>query len=829
MLFKGIRNTFVLVFGTMYLFLILILFVKKYIFSLLFLIVAANITVFAEETASNLIQGTVQSASGEPLDYVSIYIKGVPRAVFSDEKGHFLLNVPRGKQELVFSLLGYKNKRVEIQTKKGEAQTLNIVLEEFSRELSEVVVSGKSEKKEIETKGFAVHVVETQRIAVQSIQTNELLGRTAGVRIRQDGGLGSRANYNINGLSGNAIKIFINGVPASNFGASFSLNSIPPALIERIEVYKGVVPGHLSEDALGGAINIVLKTKTTNSLAASYSFGSFNTHQSNITGNFRTKKGLTIDLAAFHNYSDNSYEVWGKDIKFKNFGISDTKSNGQKVRRFHDAYESFGGKFNFGFTNVKWADQFLIGAILSQNYKEMQNGATMQVVYGNRHSRRKSDVFTLNYSKKDFLLDRLTLKVDANYSFLNQQVIDTIGIIYDWLGPVKKQNGSYAENISGSESGNAQTAAINKDYVIMVRGNLSYKIHKNHTVFASYMFNDFQRKVSDEQQVAALQMLRNTRDLQKNVLSFTYENLAFSGRLRTNIFYKRYSQKVTANEPYLDSNDKEYKVNITEKDINHSGYGMTLSFALLPDLYLLASGEKALRLPSANELFGNGAENSLSAIGLKPESSLNANIGFNYGYRINQHAFRLNSSLYFRDTKDMIREALNGRNDYTQAENLEDVFTRGVDAELNYSYADKLDFRFNISKFDVLFNRAYKSNGEPYNYYRMQIRNEPSFKFNGQITYHIKNLFQKRSKSSVYYNISYVNGFLRNWSNVGSNNLDYIPMQCPMDIGLTHTFPKNKFVLSFDAKNVLDQQVFDNFGLQKPGRAFYGKITCFIF
>ena len=77
--------------------------------------------------------------------------------------------------------------------------------------------------------------------------------------------------------------------------------------------------------------------------------------------------------------------------------------------------------------------------------------------------------------------------------------------------------------------------------------------------------------------------------------------------------------------------------------------------------------------------------------------------------------------------------------------------------------------------------------------------------------------------------MSYVNGFYRNWANVGSRNQDYIPEQYPVDLGVTHTFPKNRWVLSLDAKNIFDQQIFDNFGLQKPGRAFYAKMTYFIF
>lgn len=802
---------------------------KAIIFSL-FLLISNMFTVAVGINVP--VTGVVRSADGGPIDMVTVYVDELSLAVMTDEKGKYQLDLPEGEYQLVFSHLNYETAVMQITVQAGQTNSpAEVVLEENPVLLSDVVVTG-SMANAMEKKGFAVSVVETLTIALQSVQVNDILDRTAGIRIRQDGGMGSKVNYNINGLSGNSIKIFIDGVPASNYGPSFSLSSIPSALIERIEVYKGVVPGYLSEDALGGAINIILKQRRKESLTTSYSVGSFNTHQWNGAGSYRWNNGLTIDGSAFYNYSDNSYKVWGKDITFTDTDTwQKVDSNGEKVRRFHDQYRSLGGKFNIGFTDVKWADQFQLGAVLSKSYNEIQNGATMQVVYGDRHSRRESDVFTLDYSKRDFLIDGLTLKIDGSYSLLNRQTIDTVGIQHDWRGPIMKDGEyiyyRYAGEI-GAEAGGRKTAAVDKDYATMMRGSLNYRVNQHHGLFVNYMFNDFRREVADAYQPAALQALANTRDLQKNIVAVTYENTAFSGRLRTNLFYKHYFQTVVSNEPKLQ--DNEYITDRYRRKIEHNGYGATFSFALTPDLFLLASAEKALRLPSANELFGNGSDNSLAALSLRPESSLNANLGFNYDLKVNSlHSFNLNSSVYLRDTKDMIRATLNGQYSFTYAENLESVFTRGIDAEVSYNYAEKLNIRLNISKFDVLFNTKYDQKGDPYNFYRMQIKNEPSFKFNGQAAYFFHNLLQPGSKTSVHGNISYVNGFYRNWSNVGSNNQDYIPEQFPVDMGITHTFPKNKWVLSLDAKNILDQQVFDNFGLQKPGRAVYAKITCFIF
>ena len=779
------------------------------------------------------LSGSVKFEDGKAVSYATVVIKSINKLTLTDEDGVFeLTGIPYGEHEIDVISMEIKQKTFQVAVKRShESVTFTVEPSVFS--IDEVVISANSKKKDIETKGFAVTVVEPQKIALQSIQTNELLDRTVGVRIRQDGGLGSQISYNINGLSGNAIKIFIDGVPASNFGSAFSLNNIPPSMIDRIEVYKGVVPGNLSEDALGGAINIVLKQKTVNSLVTSYSYGSFNTHQWNASGNFRSRKGLVFEASAFYNYSDNDYKVWGPEISFR-YSTGKVEAN-QTARRFHDAYRSYGTKFGFGFTKVRWADRFLVGGVLSNDYKEVQHGITMNNVYGDRHARRDSKVITLTYDKKDLLLKGLSLRVDASNSYLKRQVIDTVGIMYDWTGnPLTYPDGTYVKYTSGAEVGDAKTAAINKDKTYMVRLNMGYAINDWHVFYVNYLFNDFVRAASDEYEPLGLQMLKNTRDLQKNIVSVTYENIAFSERLRTSLFYKHYFQEVISNEPYREDEIPgvpNYKTDKIRRNMDHSGYGLTLSFALLPDLHLLGSAEKAIRLPNANEIFGNNAENLLPTIGLLPETSYNANIGVSFGpFSIKRHAFRLNASVYYRDTQGMIRESVRaGSFTYSQFENLEDVLTKGIDAEFTYHYAEKISFSFNVSKFNALFNREFDERGDPYKYYRMQIRNEPSFKFNSNITYFHDNFLLKGSKASVYVNVNYVKIFRRNWANVGAKGLDWIPTQYPADAGFSYTFPSRKFVVGFDAKNIFNQQVFDNFGLQKPGRAFYAKITCFIF
>src|SRR5690606_25150852 len=118
-----------------------------------------------------------------------------------------------------------------------------------------------------------------------------LLDRASGVKIRETGGVGSDMNITLNGFTGRNIRVFIDGVPMQGMGSAFQLNNIPVNIAERIEVYKGVVPIEFGADALGGVINIVTNQTSNTTLDVSYSYGSFNTHKSNVSLNHTFKSG----------------------------------------------------------------------------------------------------------------------------------------------------------------------------------------------------------------------------------------------------------------------------------------------------------------------------------------------------------------------------------------------------------------------------------------------------------------------------------------------------------------------------------------------------------
>ncbi|MCH2045928.1 MAG: TonB-dependent receptor [Saprospiraceae bacterium] len=93
-----------------------------------------------------------------------------------------------------------------------------------------------------------------------AIDLNDLLQQELGIKIVQDAVLGS--NLSLQGLSGEYIKIMIDGVPViGRSNGNIDLSRISMGNVERIEVVDGPLSAIYGNNALGGTINIITKKK----------------------------------------------------------------------------------------------------------------------------------------------------------------------------------------------------------------------------------------------------------------------------------------------------------------------------------------------------------------------------------------------------------------------------------------------------------------------------------------------------------------------------------------------------------------------------------------
>ncbi|WP_218754538.1 mucoidy inhibitor MuiA family protein [Polaribacter sp. R2A056_3_33] len=87
--------------------------------------------------ASNEVSGVVLDQDNNPLPGATVLIKGTTIGTSTDFDGKYSITIPNNESSLVFSYLGYIS-----QTKPIQSEVLNIMLEEDSATLDEVVVIG---------------------------------------------------------------------------------------------------------------------------------------------------------------------------------------------------------------------------------------------------------------------------------------------------------------------------------------------------------------------------------------------------------------------------------------------------------------------------------------------------------------------------------------------------------------------------------------------------------------------------------------------------------------------------------------------------------------
>jgi outer membrane cobalamin receptor len=806
------------------------------VFTIVLILFSATVS-FAQ---NGIIRGRVTSDGKTAVSFATIHIAKSSLAATTDEAGRYeIKNVPFGHHTLVVSSLEIHPHESKLHVQKAD-QTHNITVKlKEANDLLEVQVVGKTEKKELETQGFAVTIIETKEASLRNLTTNELLDRSVGVRVRQNGGVGSRVEYNLNGMSGSAVGLFLDGIEISTYGSSFNLNNIPPAMIERIEVYKGVLPSHLTGDYVGGAINVILKKDASqNNITAAASYGSFNTFQSDLSGIYRNKNtGLTARASGFYTYTDNSYTTWGKFSKFVH--PDRTLERYYRAKRFNNAYRTIGGRFEVGFTNVKWADQFFLGYNVSDTYQEVPHGTTMARPYVGRVAEYTAHVFSLNYNKNNFLVKGMALNVNAVRSQRGTFVTDTVGQVYNWDGKPRMliRNGvviPVPPTPGMGQQGPKSITEVNRKITNM-RSNLAYTVIPGHRISVNHKLETTDR--NDRNLLNPVdQNMVTVSNVMNNIFAGNYEAQVFNNKLKTNILGKITSNRTIQTRPELLTQNGVTTVNrVRNKVVNvNKGYGATVSYNIIPKTYIIGSTENSYVVATETQLYGDPENNILESPNLTPEKNVNYNLGFRYASAgVGKHKFSVYANTFWRNGYDKIAlqavedQVIPGREsdgdiEVTRYVNLSATQSRGFEAEVTYIYNNRLNALFNFSKFNSLFKQKTDEQGRPHDLYNLQLPNEPFFTMNGSVQYRMNDKFQKKSILNLYYNAAYVAPFQTVWM---ESDWFTTPTQLYHDIGASYRFPNGKLVLSADCKNILNAEMYDNFGVQKPGRNISFKLN----
>jgi len=167
-------------------------------------------------------------------------------------------------------------------------------------------------------------------------------------------------------------------------------------------------------------------------------------------------------------------------------------------------------------------------------------------------------------------------------------------------------------------------------------------------------------------------------------------------------------------------------------------------------------------------------------------------------------------------------------NDYFQYYNIDGVKLYGFEAEVKYGFKDLFAITLNGSYDKAIDNAKYtddSGNQQVSLNYGHQLANRPWIYGNVDVSLIQNNWFQKGSRIQLSYLHQYSHWFYLTEAYLGSlESKDHIPSQNIHSAVLSYAWDRNKYNVSFEARNLTDERAYDNFRLQKPGRAFYVKL-----
>ncbi|WP_108868771.1 TonB-dependent receptor [Aquimarina aquimarini] len=779
----------------------------------LFVCFIANLS--AQVVSSSII-GTVLDSQNQPAIGITIFLKGTNQGTATNTDGTFVLNKVQSNTPytLVISGIGYKEQYKEVVLTPGQELVLSIVLKEDLTEIDEIVVQGKSNATQIKEKSFTVNSIATKKLQNITTDVNQVLNQTSGIRIKESGGLGSRYEFSLNGLSGRQVRIFVDDIPVDQLGSSFNLNNLTVNLVDRIDVYKGVVPIKLGADALGGAVNIITNKKANSFLDASYSIGSFNTHRAALNSKYRFQEsGLTFKATGFYNYSDNNYQMNDQPV------FVNGEEQELDIERFHDQYTSAMGNFGVGFTNVKWADNLMAKISVATIEQEIQSGIYGTPV-GEATEEENNTTYSIEYSKTKLLNDKLDVNLFVLYNEVASKSIDTSSNRYDWQGNIVR-----TENNNLGELVREKTIFEYDQTQFLYRAYATYDLAKSHQISVNHIGSMIERKGENRLNAKNNEPFRSPNTLNTTVSGLGYQTVFFDSKLENVASLKYYNfDMLTKNAVQFQHN--EFGIQDIRTSQQHIGYAFSSRYFIQPQWYIKASYEKGYRIPQPIEIFGDGLR-ILANPNLEPETSHNLNIGMTHRLNTNSKwSLRNEINLFQRDVDNFIFIQQFGV--FSTYENVLNVLIKGVEYDVQYS-REKLTLSGNLTWQQVLNNEKYVAGTTTRSrVYRDKMPNTPYLFANVNANFNFGKIFSKIDMS-MYYAANYVHEYFLNYPSISiTETKNIIPNQFLSHIGTTFSAVENTYNLSVELRNVFNAEAYDNFNLQKPGRAVFLKFRYFL-
>lgn len=747
----------------------------------------------------------------QPLEKVSVILENSNISTISNYAGMFRMKLPsKSSRRIKVQYMGYKSRNIILNKKLcvNDSICCNVELQPKNNILSDVIVLGKSKAQRHREVPSAVTIIDSQELKYKTATLNEILDNAAGIKVAQQGGLGNASRIIIQGMDGKRIGIFINGMPMGN-SDEFQLSSIPIDMVDDVEIYKGIIPAWLGGDGLGGAVNIRLKDFKKNHLEMAFEATSYNTYIGSLQlKHYLGKTSTALHAGATMNYAKNNYS------------FSSPFELGRIIHRDHDAYTH--GGFNVGISSQQWwFDQFDLTLSADYYRKEIQGGL-MNVQNNIQHAFTRTRSASTSLSlEKSFLKGKLTAQLHSIVGFNLVNQVDTSHYCYDFIG-----------NRFPSGSGRGEIGAVPNDShdrhtTVRELLNLTYKIGNNQLVTwnTNYRYGCKMPKDELADSYSRLPTSGYPSRLHSIVSGLTHELKLYGGKFTNELGIKLFNHHSEV-LPFAEAIMLQDKLKASTNHSTIIGWSEAMALHLLPNnaLTLKASVQSTVRMPIAEELFGDGVL-LLPSENLRPERSFNINAGAIWLINAMRYPqVRIGINTFYMSAKDMIKLMYSSMN--MAYDNIGKVRVMGIDMEMESKLNRWLDLQGNITWQDARDMRKDAVGGGENFHYRYRIPNMPYLFGNVGVRLHKDGLLSKFSSSAFASTFGFTKAFSYNWE-ASNHNTMLIPARYCWDVAVHHSFNK-RCQLSFEIRNILNRENWAEFRYPMERRTFHLKMKYII-
>ena len=747
----------------------------------------------------------------QPLDGTSVILENSNIGTISNHIGMFRMKLPsKSSRRIKVQYMGYKSRNIILNKELcvNDSICSNVELQPKNNILSDVIVLGKSKAERHREVPSAITIIDSQELKYKTATLNEILDNAAGIKVAQQGGLGNASRIIIQGMDGKRIGIFINGMPMGN-SDEFQLSSIPIDMVDEVEIYKGIIPAWLGGDGLGGAVNIRLKDFKKNHLEMAFEAASYNTYIGSLQlKHYLGKTSTALHAGATMNYAKNNYS------------FSSPFELGRIIHRDHDAYTH--GGFNVGISSQQWwFDQFDLTLSADYYRKEIQGGL-MNVQNNIQHAFTRTRSASTSLSlEKSFLKGKLTAQFHSIVGFNLVNQVDTSHYCYDFIG-----------NRFPSGSGRGEIGAVpndshDKHTTVRELLNLTYKIGNNQLVTwtTNYRYGCKMPKDELADSYSRLPTSGYPSRLHSIVSGLTHELKLYGGKFTNELGIKLFNHHSEV-LPFAEAIMLQDKLKASTNHSTMAGWSEAMALHLLPNnaLTLKASVQSTVRMPIAEELFGDGVL-LLPSEKLRPERSFNINAGAIWLINAMRYPqVRIGINTFYMSAKDMIKLMYSSMN--MAYNNIGKVRVMGFDMEMESKLNRWLDLQGNITWQDARDMRKEAVGGGENFHYRYRIPNMPYLFGNVGVRLHKDGLLSKSSSSAFASTFGFTKAFSYNWE-ASKHNTMLIPARYCWDVAVHHSFNK-RCQLSFEIRNILNRENWAEFRYPMERRTFHLKMKYII-